>query len=332
MVDKKKICSVAGCTRIIAAKGYCMRHYGLVRRNGSPYPKRVPKTGCKVSGCTADHCAKGYCHNHYEQFRTKGSITITGRKSKVEECSIAGCTNDANSKGLCVKHYSRYKKTGTTKLLKKEYINKNNVCVKAGCNGPANSGGLCKLHYKKGHYKLTYEDRKQRSVCVVCEAPVIGQMKCKSCKAKEKEKRETLKIERLRVGACIDCGATQDIVACAHISKVWKSTRERLLCRKHYFKWVAKRHGGVKNAKMIEDLWNKQMGRCAYTGRRLTLGKDASIDHKIPRSDNGKNTKENMHWVHWDVNVAKGALSEADFYALCHEILEHKKGKRNDEN
>ena len=74
----------------------------------------------------------------------------------------------------------------------------------------------------------------------------------------------------------------------------------------------------------IEYLWElfqKQDGKCYYTGEELTLstrntkgGMTASVD----RLDSSKGyLEDNVVWCHKDVNIMKMDKSEQEFYELC---------------
>lgn len=77
----------------------------------------------------------------------------------------------------------------------------------------------------------------------------------------------------------------------------------------------------------IEDAWEifeKQEGKCALTGIELKFRKGdnriqtASLD----RIDSSKSyTKENVQWVHKEINRMKGNLSESEFLNYCKEII-----------
>lgn len=77
-------------------------------------------------------------------------------------------------------------------------------------------------------------------------------------------------------------------------------------------------------------LAESQNFRCAYTGEELTP-QTASLDHKVPLSQGGEHTIDNLHLVRQDVNRAKGAMDDADFIQMCLDIADHhrKKRKRN---
>lgn len=70
----------------------------------------------------------------------------------------------------------------------------------------------------------------------------------------------------------------------------------------------------------LAHLWKSQRGLCAITRRRLTK-ENAQIDHIIPVIKGGSGDISNLRWVHRDVNYAKRDLTDAEFIALCREVL-----------
>lgn len=78
----------------------------------------------------------------------------------------------------------------------------------------------------------------------------------------------------------------------------------------------------------IEDLqaqWEKQGGKCALTGLPIrigshTAGRVASVD----RIDNKRGyAKDNIQWVHKDVNLMKNKFDEEYFLEMCKRVVEH---------
>ena len=70
--------------------------------------------------------------------------------------------------------------------------------------------------------------------------------------------------------------------------------------------------------KLIES----QDYRCALTGRELTP-ETATLDHKHPQAEGGDHERENVWWIHEDVNRAKGTMSTEDFIRLCRDVASY---------
>lgn len=64
-----RICSIAGCQRKHAARGYCDFHLLRLRR-GISFDQPMREIGtefCTVEGCQRKHLAKGLCSLHYQR-------------------------------------------------------------------------------------------------------------------------------------------------------------------------------------------------------------------------------------------------------------------------
>lgn len=94
-----------------------------------------------------------------------------------------------------------------------------------------------------------------------------------------------------------------------------------LTCSSCWFVEVASRLRGVGTLE-LRSLWHSQQGRCALTGQLLVQGKNASVDHIVPRSRGGKDEIANLRWVVLHANFAKGAMLDEDFVAMCKRVAE----------
>lgn len=98
-------------------------------------------------------------------------------------------------------------------------------------------------------------------------------------------------------------------------------------CEKHWLTQVAWRAGlrGLGNWKRVKDLLVRQNYVCPYTGKRLVIGRNASLDHIKPRALFPHLVADirNMEWVDEDVNRAKRTMSKNGFIRLCKQIYEY---------
>ena len=98
------------------------------------------------------------------------------------------------------------------------------------------------------------------------------------------------------------------------------------LCLKDYLIDKSKHHFKTTTQwKMLLDVFNKQKGICPYTGEKLEIGRNASLDHKISKFNGGASGPENLQWVDWRVNVMKWKMSEEEFLEVCQKVLMNKK-------
>ena len=67
-------------------------------------------------------------------------------------------------------------------------------------------------------------------------------------------------------------------------------------------------------------MWRKQKGRCALTGRRLDRT-TAHLDHIVPIAKGGSHDIGNLRWLCHEANLAKRALSDDEFIALCRDCM-----------
>lgn len=69
----------------------------------------------------------------------------------------------------------------------------------------------------------------------------------------------------------------------------------------------------------IASIWKVQRGRCALTGRRLD--RTAQLDHKLPKARGGDDRPCNLQWLCEEANLAKRAMTDTEFTALCSEVM-----------
>lgn len=185
--------------------------------------------------------------------------------------------------------------------------------------------GLCyqcgKYPVKKGCKRCArclsdiYRKRKKRMTqnhCRYCQK-LVGKTVCDSCKEKYRlyraNRRELLKTN----GTCMVCGK----------DRIGKSK----YCKRHLLERMALMAIGSGSLwKQIDGLFQKQKGICAYTGEKLRIGENASIDHVIPIAQGGVRDIDNVVWCTLTVNMAKRDLNADQFYLLCNQVINFNRG------
>ena len=69
----------------------------------------------------------------------------------------------------------------------------------------------------------------------------------------------------------------------------------------------------------LKQLIEKQEYRCALSGVVLTPD-TAALDHVVPYSKGGKHRRDNVQWLHEDVNRMKGQMGSREFKEWCRRI------------
>jgi len=69
---------------------------------------------CTVEGCDKPHASRGYCSMHYTRLRNHGDVNYTqlSRADNPRFCSIEGCNRVYVAKGYCKLHYYGLKRYG----------------------------------------------------------------------------------------------------------------------------------------------------------------------------------------------------------------------------
>ena len=128
---------------------------------------------------------------------------------------------------------------------------------------------------------------------------------CNRCLEVSKKRYQNRKSQ----GLCVKCGRASIAVRCEECAL--KDIAGKNL--KNVSRWLE-----------IQALFESQNRRCSYSGKKLTLGFDASLDHIIPRASGGSDDVHNLQWVHIGVQIAKFDYSETEFLEIIKSIAIHK--------
>jgi len=203
------------------------------------------------------------------------------------------------------------------------------------------SSVFCKRHRRLNRIKTRRRAKKLRGkgLCVKCGLvpPRKGRKTCRPCiVAWSKSHKKQTEIRKAK-GICIRCGrkeAQENSWQCFLCLQAKRRARQghdffyrrakgiiAATSNKHYIKPDIK---AKELGLQLEEIWKSQRGFCCLSGRKLTK-KNCHVDHIKPRSKGGKIEKENLRFLHKDVNQAKRSLTDSQFLKLCKDVLEHSK-------
>ena len=112
-----RICTIDGCEKPLRARGYCVNHWGLWRRNG--VPEKISRPTYEV--CQAGECGKAprskhseWCEAHYARLRRNGTLDVVVERVPDAICTVDWCGRKAERKdGLCRPCHARIQARGT---------------------------------------------------------------------------------------------------------------------------------------------------------------------------------------------------------------------------
>lgn len=165
--------------------------------------------------------------------------------------------------------------------------------------------------------KRSREARIRANECTVCKVRIEpgSNRVCRPCGDARNQANTALRTRRRAKSECIRCAAPS--LAGDQCMRCWFRATATAACQRTDAEQKVV-------AGIIESLWRAQGCRCALTGAELTPGaKSASLDHIIPVARGGRSDAENLRWVSLPVNVAKSALSDEDFVAMCRAVVKH---------
>jgi len=251
------------------------------------------------------------------------------KKLKKEKGICVDCTEPAfnghiRCAGCIMKDHARFKK-------RQSENKKNKVCVRCG-KEPMPKKNMCEecLQYSSNWCKEIRKKRKKEGLCSECGELTIDGKLCQihydkriqvmqNCKQKRSIRRSN--------GLCEACG---------NLDIIQRPNREVVYCEACYFKTMSRKHFKTSSQwKNLKELFYKQP-ICPYTGIKLQIGVNASLDHKIPKSVGRSNNLENLQFVYsngdfdrngfhggFDVNIMKGTLTDEKFKEVIKTMYEN---------
>jgi hypothetical protein len=188
---------------------------------------------------------------------------------------------------------------------------KRGVCLK--CGAQASKGALCDLHRKdqKSRERTREQEARLRlrraGLCIYngCGKPLDRKgVYCGGCTKRVATATKQIRAIRREQGLCERCPNPANAT--------------NTLCLRHWFGHIAGHNMKSRNrAADVQVIWERQDGRCAYSGIQLVAGTDSNVnlDHVIPKARGGPDAPENLEFVAATVNQMKRDLTRKEFEA-----------------
>lgn len=177
-----------------------------------------------------------------------------------------------------------------------------------------------------------YEGKKVGNFLVISEAPRMNKNKLRSwiveCKCGRRYPKAVYDLFNRSPEGCHACNSMNKAGPGGRQWQGGKYFSKRILIP---YKFGAKKRGHAFEVDIpyLEEVFDSQEGKCAYTGEKLTLKQrheHTSFTMSIDRKDNAKGyIKGNIQFVTKEINWMKGKFTEERFLELCKMVAEHNK-------
>ena len=173
---------------------------------------------------------------------------------------------------------------------------------------------------KQSNYNKTRADKLRKAgLCERCLEKKQDRKAtmCNECRTQYRVRQNETRQANLEINLCKWCGVVENIEG-------------RNTCIVCVLKSASLKHfGTMQHWAELLDLFVKQDGTCPYTGEKLRIGLNCSLDHIVCSSKGGENGIANMQWVQRDVNDMKGSFDNERFMLLCKTISSYVDAPKN---
>src|ERR1041384_1344389 len=208
---------------------------------------------------SADRGTKSLCRKHQEKQRLARERRAASRPPRVLLTPEEKKRRRAITKRKCaLKSRQRWRKCG--------------MCPR--CGGTPQEGRLqcrkCSTRADKAKSRALRIGRQSAGLCIDCgHQATEGKRTCGPCRDKDREDRRIANAKIAAAGLCQRCRTNKATVG--------------VFCEECWYRGRAQgTMGSSARWQEIKALLIAQNYRCAYSGKVLILGGDATIDHKIP--------------------------------------------------
>ncbi len=248
-----------------------------------------------------------------QQRKEAGLCIECGNPSRENKTRCSRCAEKAKIYDKCIKE--KKKAAG--------------LCIRCGKYPSVPNKTICEQCRIDGSERAKTRAKKRLTAgcCLECDQPAVKNNLCQhhlECRRQQITENKKRHASRRAAGLCEECGNTG----------IQSIHRQTVLCKTCYLKALSRKHFATTSRwKELEALFaNKSI--CPYTGTKLEIGANASLDHITPTSRGGSDDMQNLQFVYtsgpFDVNLMKGANTDAEYREAIRVQYHHLFGEGNE--
>lgn len=186
-------------------------------------------------------------------------------------------------------------------------------CNKPNLDNPGTERCVACREKENAHAKRARKEKKLANCCSKCGVPLDSETEspthksmCLNCAEAQVESLRQLRAKRKANRECVHCGVslTVEVEGFDCVECVLKATA---------LHWM----GTSTKWEELKELLEKQDHKSIYTGRVIQVTREATVDHKIPRSRGGTGDIENLQWIEFQINLSKSDMTHKEYLEHC---------------
>ncbi len=236
-----------------------------------------------------------------------------------KKCNL--CGHDSEDRSMCKKCSQTHNERNR---LRRKERREAGLCPECGQKAEPNRR-MCEPCQTKNRINVRsrISNRRKAGKCAIgsCGNPKLKDHRlCESCAEAARDYNRQRSIELISAGLCTACGQNKHMTGSKNTDKMTK------LCQTcHLRQKSAQRLGSKDYSDELLVILERQNWICPYSGDKIVLGYNDSVDHIFPVSTHPdlKFDINNIQWTTHTINMMKSNLLDCEFLSEIEKVAKH---------